>query len=118
MTVQILDLQRWRAIGQEFFVNIVNYGNWPISMVFILLVYMILVGMDKAEHQYQIWLLLLILGQLAGYFVIYLITPFDLDWHLSTSIDRVISHLFPLMYFWIFVSTRSTNLTTADSASA
>ena len=39
--------------------------------------------------------LLLIAACIAGYLLVYLLTPRDLDWHLSNSIDRVLLHLMP-----------------------
>jgi hypothetical protein len=36
---------------------------------------------------------------LAGYFLIYLVTPRDLDWHLTTSLYRLFLQLWPLMVF-------------------
>jgi hypothetical protein len=109
-TAQLLDFQRWQMIGWEFFVNLLHYGGWPVSMVFVLAVYMILVGFDRSERQRQIWLLLLLLGQFAGYIIIYLITPYDLDWQLSTSVDRLISHLLPMLFFWLFIALQPPQL--------
>lgn len=34
-----------------------------------------------------------------GYFFIYVITPHDLQWHLDTSFDRLLLHLFPALVF-------------------
>ena len=42
---------------------------------------------------------LIILGQAAVYLVIYLITPHDLVWHISTSFSRLLLHLLPGIYF-------------------
>ena len=104
VTAQLIDIQRWQTIGREFLVNFLHYGDWPISIVIILVVYMTLVGLDHSERQSQIWLLLLLLGQFVGYFFIYLITPYDLNWQLSTSVDRLVSHLFPMLFFWMFIA--------------
>jgi hypothetical protein len=38
-----------------------------------------------------------------GYFFTYVITPRDLDWHLSTSLDRLIVQLMPSFIFFIFL---------------
>jgi len=116
LTAQLLDFQRWQKIGWEFLVNLLHYGNWPVSIVFVLVVYMLLVGFDRSERQRQIWLLLILLGQFAGYFFIYVITPYDLDWHLSTSVDRVISHLFPMIFFWVFIALQPPQFTSPDEA--
>jgi hypothetical protein len=38
---------------------------------------------------------------LLAYFVIYLITPHDLKWHLSTSVSRVFLHVYPAIVYLI-----------------
>ena len=40
--------------------------------------------------------LAILLGVLAGYFGIYLITPNDLDWQLQSSLGRLFVHVWPL----------------------
>ena len=39
---------------------------------------------------------LLIVGQIAVYLGVYIITPHDLGWHVGTSLDRLLLHLYPL----------------------
>ena len=116
-TAQILDLSRWQIVGQNFITHIIKYGNWPLSMVIMLLVYAMLMGISRAETRHQIWLFLIIAGQFAGYFSIYLITPHDLELHIKTSVDRLISHLYPLAIFWIFIALRPPNLSNGNNKS-
>ena len=42
--------------------------------------------------------LVLVAGQLAVYFVIYIVSPHDLTWHVTTSIDRLFIHVVPALY--------------------
>lgn len=46
---------------------------------------------------------------LSGYFVIYLTTPNDLEWHLSQSIERLFHHIYPACLYLLLlkVSTHS-----------
>jgi hypothetical protein len=39
----------------------------------------------------------------AGYAFIYLITPHDLEWHMRTSLSRLILHLWPSALFVLFL---------------
>jgi hypothetical protein len=110
LAMQVSDVQRWWTIGREFLIYIVQYGHWPVSIVLVLFVYIILTGFDASERRPQIWLLAILLAQFAGYFGIYLISPYDLDWHLFTSVDRVVSHLFPMVFFWLFVALQPPQL--------
>lgn len=38
----------------------------------------------------------LVFGQFAVYILVYMITPAEINWHLSTSLDRLVLHLAPL----------------------
>ncbi len=51
---------------------------------------------------------------LSGYFVIYLTTPNDLEWHLSQSIERLFHHIYPagLYLLLLKVSTHSSGFKT------
>jgi len=40
----------------------------------------------------------------AGYFVVYMLTPMDLQWHLSCSIERLFLHTIPLAIFIAFLT--------------
>jgi hypothetical protein len=44
---------------------------------------------------------------LAGYYCIYLITPYDLTWHLRTSLNRLFIQLWPSVVFLFFVAIAS-----------
>jgi len=41
--------------------------------------------------------------QLAGYFLVYVLTPCDLQWHLATSADRLLLQLCPLCLLAVFL---------------
>ncbi|HMI08160.1 MAG TPA: hypothetical protein VK528_11475 [Flavobacterium sp.] len=47
---------------------------------------------------------IVIFGLAASYFFIYVITPNDLNWHLSTSFYRLVHQLFPVLLYSIFFS--------------
>lgn len=42
-----------------------------------------------------------------GYSIVYLTTPHDLAWHLRTSLDRVVLHIYPAALFTFFLAVRS-----------
>jgi len=50
------------------------------------------------------FLILALLLTLAGYFVIYLITPYDLYWHLRFSLNRLFLQLWPSAIFLFFLA--------------
>jgi hypothetical protein len=50
-----------------------------------------------------------LVGTAAVYFLVYITTPRDLDWHLGTSFDRLVTHLLPAAYFLLFAVLRPVN---------
>ncbi len=51
---------------------------------------------DMLQRLFKASLILIpCIGTLVGYFTIYLITPHDLQWHLTTSFNRIFSHVYP-----------------------
>jgi hypothetical protein len=48
--------------------------------------------------------LLMLFLQLAGYFLIYVLTPHNIEWHLRTSLYRLLVHVFPSFLFLLFAS--------------
>ena len=54
------------------------------------------------------WFAVAVLGMmLAGYYVAYLTTPYELSWHLSTSVDRLLVQLWPTAVLAIFSHLRA-----------
>lgn len=103
---QILDLSRWLYITKSFLTAFLQYGNWPVSLLIVLALYAILMGIDHIESRNTIWLILILFGQLIGYFGIYLITPVDLKLHIDTSLERLILHIYPLVVFSVLTMIR------------
>jgi hypothetical protein len=69
--------------------------------------YGLLVWFDYSEHLIVKFIGLALLLQLFGYMFIYLLTPYDLAWHVNTSIERLLLHLFPTGLFLFFYATKS-----------
>jgi hypothetical protein len=40
---------------------------------------------------------------LASYYLVYVTTPFDISWHVSTSIDRLLIQLWPSLVLAVFL---------------
>lgn len=53
-------------------------------------------GKRQDEIRWQVWFIsTTLLLMLAGYYIIYLLTPYNLDWHITTSMHRLVFHLWP-----------------------
>jgi hypothetical protein len=48
--------------------------------------------------------LTVLVGMVAGYYFVYILTPQDLAWHLRTSLPRLLIQLWPSMLFLIFMA--------------
>lgn len=75
-----------------------NYAP-ALLMIFVLFV---------VNHKTFLSLPFLIISALLGvYFVTYLITPYDLNWHLSTSLDRLFQQVYPALVYLLLRSLAS-----------
>lgn len=104
---KLLDPARYSMILIEFARHISVFGGWPLGIFWILTGYAISVGLEFNHSRAKYVVAMLPLLQLAGYFVIYLITPRDLTWHLSTSLGRLLTQIFPLSLFILMLALRS-----------
>jgi hypothetical protein len=63
--------------------------------------------MEKSEIVSIIFSLIILSIMMAGYYVIYLTTAHPLDWHLGTSVRRVLLQLWPSFIFTFFLAVPS-----------
>jgi hypothetical protein len=105
---RVADLSRYRVIGSAFVDQFARVGDWPISILLLLLFYAVVQGFrTKAERGQGIRSLYAILIlMLAAYFSFYLVTPFDLLFHLQVSLNRLMIQLWPSALFVYFLTVR------------
>lgn len=106
---KMVDLTRYSTIFKLGWKEISKFGHLIIPMVFLLPVYLLLVGvrLEKSERTSIGALLLIIFFWISCYFLIYLITPQRLAWHISNSANRLISQVLPSLLFITFISAKS-----------
>jgi hypothetical protein len=46
-------------------------------------------------------------AMLVGYFFVYIVTPYDLDWHLQSSLNRLAVQLWPILLITLFAGLRA-----------
>ncbi len=74
----------------------------------VLLLYLFLLGLSKEwKNPNALAALMALFLMLLGYFFIFIITPFDLAWHLATTLDRLLMQLWPSFIFVFFLSVRT-----------
>jgi hypothetical protein len=111
---QALDLARHAEILGAFWNELFTFGGWsimaqPIGIIVVLLVYLLLTHSPSSSQYRPLFTaaIVMIVVQMLGYYAVYVITPYDLQWHLGFSIFRIFLQVFPVMTFVILSSARS-----------
>jgi len=104
---KLIDPARYAMIFTEFGRYISGFGGWPLSIFWVLILYAVVTGFDVHDLRELLLIASLPVLQLAGYFSIYLITPHDLNWHLTSSLGRLLTQIFPLALFVLMVALKS-----------
>jgi len=90
----VLDLSRYLQIGGAFLYEIATFGS---GAPWVLAAYVWLARPGRTalpETLAPIAVTVLLLG---GYFAVYVISPWDLGWHLASSLNRLLLHPWPLI---------------------
>ena len=103
---KIMDPARHLKVGQALLTHLFRFNHY--SWV-VLLLYACLVGINPKIKSTPITVFAMtsFILILIAYYCIYLITPFNLDWHLASSLDRLLLQLWPsvLFVFFLLVNT-------------
>ena len=103
---KLLDTWRYHAILKWYGKDFLRFGDWLLIPGTALLagLYFAAPGkrMQAADPSSRASRVALSLT-LAGYFLIYLITPYDLYWHLRFSLNRLLLQLWPAAIFLFFL---------------
>lgn len=95
--IKLFDSNRYILIFKYFKITILDkFPILPFLLLFSVIYY------PKFEKS-NIYPFLGIIFLICTYFFIYLFTPKDLAWHLETSLDRLIHHVYPSLLFLFFI---------------
>ncbi len=104
---KLMEPQRYWIVFRWYFKSFFRFGEWWLVPGTIALgIYYFLIVRTKIDGRprgFDIGLVTLSLT-LAGYFVIYLITPYDIVWHLRNSLNRLFLQLWPSAVFLFFLA--------------
>jgi hypothetical protein len=106
MLHKLEDASRYWAVLKWFGKELFRFGHWLLIPIPVLMlgVFIMLKGKIPGEASPAIRASVLALGfTLAGYFFIYLITPYDIYWHLRFSLNRLLIQLWPSAIFLYFL---------------
>jgi hypothetical protein len=108
MLEKLLDGRRYVTVLSEVKTQMTGLGGWIIAPIIVLLLYLLLLGLSKQwKNPNAIAALMTLFLMLLGYFFIFIITPFDLEWHLATTLDRLLMQLWPSFIFVFFLYVRT-----------
>ncbi|HUH96385.1 MAG TPA: hypothetical protein VLZ89_03445 [Anaerolineales bacterium] len=105
---QVLDLSRHLTILRSFGADVFTFGGWGIGILPILLVYALIFKLAPAPdlRPAHVAIGLALSLQALGYYGIYLITPYDLQWHIVFSLGRLVAQLWvPFLFLFFTVVT-------------
>ena len=100
------DSSRYLIIGKEYIITSLDLLKYIIILFPLSFVLLGFSYPKRFNIGIKISIITLTLMNL-GYIVIYLVSPYELDWHLDTSLERLILQLLPsaIFLFFIFLST-------------
>jgi hypothetical protein len=106
MSHKLLSPSRYWAVLQWYAKEFLRFGHWlflPITLLLAVFCFMRVRPAHIKGHIFRtsVWTLVV---TLVGYFVIYVITPYDLYWHLRFSLNRLFLQLWPCAIFLFFVA--------------
>jgi len=106
----LTDASRHQLIFNAFKGFFLNSGGWyyGVGIFPILVVYFLLFRSHVRNNSEAILASLAILtAQFIGYYLFYLISPYDLNWHIGFSINRLFVHAYPAVVFVVLSASQT-----------
>lgn len=104
---KITDASRYWLILRWFGKELFLFSGLPLIPVVLVGYGMLLGKRERADSHIMTSSAAPLALTLAGYFAIYVITPYDLRWHLRFSLDRLFLQLWPSALFLFFMYVRT-----------
>lgn len=98
---KIFDFDRYKEIW-DFMYDYLTKNNQ-------IILYCLLVAIFLNRRYFKSFSFIVLSSVFAGYFFIYVITPVNLNWHLSTSFDRLLHQISPAIIYTIALSISKGN---------
>ncbi len=104
---KLLDPNRYFTIVGELLQRAPLREGFRIGVVYVLAIYGICVGLGAKRTRGVALAASTLLLLCAGYLAVYLTTPYDLPWHISTSMDRLLVQVWPTFVLVLFLLLRT-----------
>jgi hypothetical protein len=101
IVLHLSDFSRYTYIAKTFAKKMMYFGN---GLVGLLLIYVFLskFEIDRMSRPTIITAGSILVIMLVGHFLVYIVSPYELKWHLSTSLERLLLQLWPVFLFFLF----------------
>jgi hypothetical protein len=108
----LFDLDRYRIVLTMMLEKIVTFNN---SIIFLMAAYFLISGLDRSDNikKHALSHVILLILMMCGYFFAYVITPYELEWHISSSIRRLYIQVWPAWVFLFFYCVKGPELPAA-----
>jgi hypothetical protein len=105
---KLLSLSRYIQVARAFGSEVWGFGGWSISIIVLLGICLAALGVAAdPEARPAIYTLLgTVCIVFAGLFSIFIITPYDLSWHLDSTLHRLLLQVWPAFLFTFFLIAR------------
>ena len=103
---RILALDRYEQTIEAFGVQALTFGEWLVHPGVAVLVYGVAFGFAFRERVHETLMVASTLCfMLAVFFAVYITTPHDLAWHLGSSLNRLLTQLWPALILFFCLVT-------------
>jgi hypothetical protein len=106
---RVMNLDRYRMISNYLAQKIWTFGAWSLAPIIPVVALVLLTGIHRQAVRTPGWIgsVAILVLVACGYFAIYVITPLDLKWHIETSMDRLMLHMWPSALMLAAVASRT-----------
>jgi hypothetical protein len=106
---KIMDFSRYRIIADYLIKIGLGFGSWTVSVVPLLAFYLLLLGakIEEKRKKNVVACVITLSFMIAGFLMIYVISNRDLPWLVVTSLERLLSQLWPSFIFTFFLVVKT-----------
>jgi hypothetical protein len=104
---KLTDYSRYETVFKWYVEQFSSFGKWALNPWWFFLFGILYKGINLRQNKNSlVSSFILLVLMLIGFFFIYIITPLDLVFHLSTSLHRLFFQLFPTFIFIYFLAIK------------
>lgn len=106
---KVANLARYSSIAAAMAKEVLHLGGRTVGVIAVLALYLILVPPRRESVRQVGPSMALLLLMLMGHFFVYLVTPLNLEYHMKTSLSRLLLQLWPSVVFVCLMATSTSS---------